>query len=139
MRTRVLEHLSTRFRNFENLVESLESSTLTQHLEVPKNKSVGEHFWCLIGARESYTRALKAGGWEGFSCSLKRIDKAPLILEHLQASSAAFQQTVDTIEDWTAAQENLLLDLLEHETMHEGQLIRQLYGLERAPTALKWA
>ncbi len=37
-------------------------------------------------------------------------------------------KTLAAIE-WTDAKDGLLVDLLEHETMHQGQLIRYVYGL----------
>ena len=85
-----------------------------------------------MGARESYVRALGAGEWIGFHCSLSG-DEArskPSVIEALRTSGAAFMEQVKDLSVFTDAQHQLVLDLLEHEAAHQGQLIRYLYGLE---------
>ena len=139
MREIVLKHIHQRFASLLELIESFDPSSLTTHLNVPKNKSVGEHMWCIIGARESYTRALQHGAWDGFSCSLNSTDDHHAIILALNASAVAFDTTINALT-WDSAREGLLVQLLEHETMHEGQLIRHIYALEHpVPSSIKWS
>lgn len=140
MRDTVLKNIRQRFESLLELVISLESSLLNAQLDIPKNKSVGEHMWCIIGARESYAHALKIGKWDGFSCSLEEIDSTQSIITKLKSSAEEFEIEVSKIQHWSPERHDLLVHLLEHETMHEGQLIRHLYALEHSlPDSVKWA
>jgi hypothetical protein len=47
----------------------------------------------------------------------------------LDRSAAAVASVLQAHERLTEAQQRLVLDLLEHEAQHHGQLIRYLYGL----------
>ena len=58
-------------------------------------------------------------------------------LEALDRSEEALIEVLGDLE-WTDAREHLLLDLLEHETQHQGQLIRYVYALDR-PFPESWA
>lgn len=139
MKETVIQAIEARFVSFSKLLDGVPEELLEQQLPVEKSKSLTQHLWCIIGARESYTRALEKGGWDGFACSLSSYDK-PSIQQTLESSAQAFAVAVRQIADWNKPREELLVALLEHETMHEGQIIRHLYGLGQIqPTALKWA
>lgn len=92
---------------------------------LPSNQISGQ-LWCVVGARESYLKALKAGGWQGFSCSLKTPCLKQLVLEALEAT----RQQLGEIDfaGFTDVQTDLAFALLEHEVQHHGQLIRFVYG-----------
>lgn len=139
MRTKLIANIKLRFQAFADLARELNDGLLSETLSVAKNKSLKDHIWCIVGARESYTHALQAGEWAGFNCSLLTVNKSEII-KTLSLSAEAFDSTVNNIQDWTDTREHLLLDLLEHETMHEGQIIRHMYGLEKTlPGSWKWA
>ncbi len=94
--------------------------------DVPSN-TIGEQAYCIIGARESYLNALKIGQWAGFSCSLiNSIDKA-LIINKLGETHTNIE---GFLEDNSLGEtnNNVLIDLLEHEVQHHGQLIRYAYA-----------
>ncbi len=92
---------------------------------LPANR-MGDQLWCVVGARESYLKAIKMGGWQGFSCSLAAPLVKPAVLTALEAS----HQQLDEIEfsGLSETQVDLAFDLLEHEVQHHGQLIRFVYG-----------
>lgn len=140
MRERIVERITARFHALYELVEGIDPDLLGVKLDVAGNKSVADHIWCVVGARESYTRALRAGQWQGFACSLREVGEIDAHLTALDASATAFHQTLEAITELDDAREDLLLDLLEHEVMHEGQLIRHLKALEQPlPSSIKWA
>jgi uncharacterized damage-inducible protein DinB len=61
-------------------------------------------------------------------------------IEKLQASAESVKDSITQIDDWTQTREQLLLELPDHEVMHEGQIIRHLYGLgDDIPASVKWA
>ncbi len=58
----------------------------------------------------------------------------------LQSSADAFMTAVEGVDTWTGEHERLLLELAEHEVMHEGGIIRHMYAFELdIPKSVKWA
>ena len=138
MREAVIQGLLERFNSYADLV-SVSNIELSKKLDVPKHKSLGEHLWCIVGARESYAKALKAGEWDGFNCSMKEFSQTDFA-EKLQASADEVERVIEEIDDWSQERDTLLLALSDHEVMHEGQIIRHLYGIEhKIPSSIRWA
>lgn len=134
----VIKHLTERFASFADLADQISDADLHKDLDVPGSKNLANHMWCIIGARESYSSALKAGAWAGFTSSLTDFTRAG-VKDKLASSAAAFDDAVAAIDDWTGEREELLASLMEHEAMHEGQIIRLFHGLEIAlPESVKW-
>lgn len=137
MRETVVQNLIKRFDSYAELIGI--DVNLSQKLDAPKHKSLGEHLWCLVGARESYAKALRSGEWDGFNCSMTEFLQTDFI-EKLQTSAEDVKDAIKQIDDWTQNRELLLLELSDHEVMHEGQIIRHLYGLGyEIPASVKWA
>ena len=116
-------------RSFElthDLVAHLDDAALSLALpKLPSNR-IADQLWCIVGARESYLRAIEAGAWKGFSCSLDTPRQKQPMLEAL----AATHLQVGRI-DFTHLSEpqiELAFALLEHEVQHHGQLIRYVFG-----------
>jgi hypothetical protein len=110
----------------DELARSLNDEAIGRRLQDPSN-TLWDQFWCIVGARESYARAITAGEWVGFACSLTADDRGsqPRVVEALQSSHGEVQQAMSLPDP----REQLILDLLLHETQHHGQLIRYVYGL----------
>ena len=92
---------------------------------VPSN-TIGEQAYCLIGARESYLKALQIGEWAGFDCSLNATYDKNLIISKLEETYIKLEEFFQ--EDNLEENIHLLIDLLEHEVQHHGQLIRYTYA-----------
>ncbi len=123
-------HLKTKleqsFKLTHDLVVHLEEEALTFDLpNLPSNQIAGQ-LWCVVGARESYLKAIQIGGWKGFSCSLTTPREKPSVLAALEATHKQLE-AID-FADLTDAQLDLAFTLLEHEVQHHGQLIRFVYG-----------
>jgi len=103
-----------------------EASLALRLPNLPSN-SIGEQLWCIVGARESYLRAMQCGQWGGFSCSLKNPLAKDMVLSKLADTSLAIMEFLQSAT-LTPATVNFLLDLLEHEVQHHGQLIRYSYA-----------
>ncbi len=137
MRETVVQNLIKRFDSYAELIRI--DVNLSQKLDAPKHKSLGEHLRCVVGARESYAKALRSGEWDGFNCSMTEFLQTDFI-EKLQTSAEDVKDAIKQIDDWTQNRELLLLELSDHEVMHEGQIIRHLYGLGcEIPASVKWA
>jgi hypothetical protein len=126
----IRERLERSFAMYADLLASIGDGALTSRLGGLRSNTIGAQLWCVVGARESYGRAIEAGQWAGFSCSLD--DTAdPVKVEAALASSAdRVRHALDGVHAADNAPWGLVLDLLEHEAAHHGQLIRYLYGLD---------
>lgn len=103
-----------------------EGSLLLTIPDVPSN-NIGQQAWCIVGARESYLKALEQGMWAGFSCSLDNPSDRELVLNSLAKSAYGVQVFLDSVNPDSFSW-NLVIDLLEHEVQHHGQLIRFAYA-----------
>jgi len=119
-----------------DLIQNIASEDLSLKLSDLPSNTIGEQLWCIIGARESYTNAIINGSWMGFKCSLKDETSRDLVLEGLKKSAEDCMHYLEACE-LTESQMTFLLDLLEHEIQHHGQLIRYFYG-NRLPFPKSW-
>ena len=127
--TVLASRLERSFALYDDFVATLDEVALGERLPGLPSNAIGLQLWCVVGARESYTRAIRTGGWAGFSCSLADpLAKEPVVAA-LQRSAAAARDVFPLIEGFSPEQQGFLLDWLEHEAAHQGQLIRYLYGL----------
>lgn len=117
---------------YRDLLDTLDARALSSRLPGVPSNSIGGQLWCVVGARESYARAIAAGAWAGFTCSLDEPGDPARVAAALETSAAAVASELQSRERLTDVQERLVLDLLEHEAQHHGQLIRYLYGLRLA-------
>ena len=139
MRETTLSRLRARFAMYDDLIAAVDDDLLARKLDIAKHKSLAEHLWCVVGARESYAKALAAGEWVGFACSLQNFTQADFATA-LTTSADAVLAACDGVQDWTDQRADLLATLAEHEVMHEGQIIRHMYGLEQPmPEDSQWA
>ena len=118
--------LDQSFTLTRDLVVHLDEMALGLDLpKLPSNR-IAAQLWCVVGARESYLRAIEAGEWKGFSCSLN----TPRVKQSVVTALEATHKSLSRI-DFTAlteAQLDLAFGLLEHEVQHHGQLIRYVYA-----------
>jgi hypothetical protein len=130
--TPILEvHLDESFSLYDELIDSLTGDYLRRKLPVPSN-AIGAQLWCVIGARESWARAVEEGAWRGFSCSITRPSDMvkPNVMRQALLSSAAAVRNASRTAPQDEARTNLKLRLLVHESQHQGQLLRYLLGLK---------
>lgn len=139
MRDIVIKNIKERFDVFSELVTYLTAVQFSSKLNVPEYKSAEDHLWCVVGARESYFRALLAGEWQGFNCSLTDESDKTNYEHALQQTQANFDSVLSNVL-WTESTQEILASLYEHEVMHEGQIIRLIYGLGlKMPESSQWA
>ncbi len=120
------EKLDRSFKLTHDLVTHLDETSLSLDLpNLPSNRIAGQ-LWCIVGARESYTKAIEMGGWEGFSCSLTTPRVKQSVLTALKTTHE--QLNIIDFTELTNVQIEFAFGLLEHEIQHHGQLIRFVYG-----------
>ena len=126
MNQKLKEKLDRSFKLTHDLVTHLNETSLNLDLpNLPSNRIAGQ-LWCIIGARESYTKAIETSGWKGFSCSLT----TPLVKQSVLVALETTYKRLNEIDftELTNVQIEFAFDLLEHEIQHHGQLIRFVYG-----------
>jgi len=139
MKKKILDNLYARFQAYMDRIKRVDAQMLTARIDAPRRKSLGEHLWCVVGARESYAKAIAAGQWVGFDCSMSTLSHQDF-LDKLEESAQAVRNAIECVDDWTSEREDLLATLAEHEVMHEGQIIRHVYGTGGTlPASWKWA
>jgi uncharacterized damage-inducible protein DinB len=123
----LVDHLNSAFNLTGDLVQSLSDNDFKLKLDELPSNTIGEQLWCMVGARESYLKAMVNEGWSGFSCSLNDTTAKVEILQSLQKSADECLRFLNSHE-LNGTQTDLLITLLEHEIQHHGQLIRYVYG-----------
>lgn len=124
------ERFERSFGLYRDLLDSIGEDVLPLRLGKLASNSIGAQLWCVVGARESYSRAIKAGIWSGFTCSLDNPLNVANVRAALTRSAADVREALESMPSASSTQSGLIIDLLEHEAAHQGQLIRYLYGLE---------
>ncbi|MBK9211038.1 MAG: hypothetical protein IPL71_23255 [Anaerolineales bacterium] len=120
------EKLDRAFKLTHDLVIHLDETSLNLDLpNLPSNRIAGQ-LWCIVGARESYTKAIEMSSWKGFSCNLSTPRVKQSVLTALEATHKQMRKIDFTT--LTDAQIEFAFNLLEHEIQHHGQLIRFVYG-----------
>ena len=124
---------------YVDLVDTVTPAHLGSRLADLPSDTVGHQLWCVLGARESFPAAARAGQWQGFT--------SPVEGEQLTdpaALRAALESTAADVDAWVEGLSSddeqsfaYALALLEHETQHHGQLIRYLYALD-IPRPATW-
>lgn len=123
----LIKRLHKAFDLTVDLVHAMTIDDLKLNLKGMPSNTIGEQFWCIIGARESYLKAIINGGWVGFSCSLDDTTSKDKIMLCLKKSAEDSLKYLNNFE-LNEVQVELLFCLLEHEILHHGQLIRYIYG-----------
>ena len=65
MRATIIKNLNARFAAYGEMIRGIDDPGFAARVDVPKHKPLEQHLWCVVGARESYAKALRAGGWAG--------------------------------------------------------------------------
>jgi len=131
--------LQRSFSLYDDLVNGLSDEDLKLDLAGFPSNTIGQQLWCVVGARQSYLKAILAESWQGFSCGLawEETDKRLIVQNQLQDSRKNFLVAFETLTSLSQTQQSLVFDLIEHEAQHHGQLIRYLYG-QKLPIPTSW-
>jgi hypothetical protein len=117
------------FGLYRDLVDSLDEATLGLKLPRLPSNTVGSQLWRVAGARESFDLAIQADERSGFSGSLDTATEKRPVSEALRNSAGGISSLLGSMDSSSGVQNRLIIDLPGHETDHQGQLIRYLYGL----------
>ena len=132
----VAERIQKAIRLTHSLAESAPYEVFGRTMPGGTSNTVGEQFWCINGARESYAKSLENGRWSGFSNSLDRTltVQKPAVLTALQNSEALFFSVFNKLGRTATSDSKyfeILISLIEHEASHHGQLMRFWFALKQ--------
>ena len=132
LKKQLKERLGLSNQLYLDLVSHIPANLLGSKLRDLPSNTVGAQIWCVVGARDSYLRAAQAGKWQGFKCPLdgNKTTDQNAVSAALTSTGEAVTAYLETTEELPEAAAKFLLDLLEHEAQHHGQLARYLYGLK---------
>ena len=132
MKEQLISRLKRTNSLFIDFTKSIDESLFSAKLPNLPSNTIGQQLWCVLGARTSYLKAAKAGSWQGFECHLSQedIQARDVILKSLDDSYLKLEGFLKENGNLSGEALDYLLDLLEHESQHHGQLIRYLYGLK---------
>lgn len=135
----LIENLKKRFQFYADLASQVDDDTINAEIDVPRHRSLGLHLWCVVGTRESYAKGIAADGLQGWSSSVAKLNRDEFMAK-LASSSEALLAAIESVDEWTPERERLLAEVAEHEVMHEGQIIRVMFGLQKPlPSSCHWA
>ena len=139
MRETIVANLRKRFDFYTDLVAQVDEAAINAELDIPRHRSLGMHLWCIVGSRESFAKAIAAGEMAGWRSSVKRFERDEFSAK-LVESARLLLEAIDAVREWTPERDQLLAQIAEHEVMHEGQIIRLMFGLEKPlPASCAWA
>jgi len=125
---------------YMDLLSHIPESHLSSKLADLPSNTIGQQLWCVVGARNSYLKAAKAKEWQGFECPLAwdKTTDANSVKATLESTGQMVESYLEQAKELSEIEIKYLLDLLEHEAQHHGQLARYLYGLKVGmPTSWK--
>lgn len=123
----VLKRLVNAFKLTYDLFSLLSEEQLVLKLGTMPSNTIGQQAWCIVGARESNFLAIQLGEWQGFSCSFTNTTSKSLILEKLQTTANSISKFIKENKN-QGIKKDYVIDMLEHEIQHHGQLIRFCYA-----------
>ena len=82
---------------YDDFIKAVADGDVERKLPGIRSSTVGAQLWCVIGARESYARALDTGSWQGFACSVggEDVRNRAALAGALGASASAVAAAVD--------------------------------------------
>ena len=63
----IQERLLESFQLYDDLASEVPEAALALKLPGIPSNPLGEQLWCVVGARESFARAIESGSWSGFA------------------------------------------------------------------------
>ena len=126
--TPLYQHLAATLDLTDEIGASLDESGLRARNAAARSSTIGGQLWCVVGARESYARAIESNGWSGFYCSLNEPHSPEAVRASLATSKQRVLELLQGIDHVNGTREDFALTLLEHESQHHGQLIRYFYA-----------
>lgn len=136
----LIEKLEKVFILNNEFIESIKEESLKLHINSIRSNSIGSQIACLLGARDAYGKCILNDETFSWNPDFLHSDRYThvIVKKHAQEVSSSLISKFKEIDILSENQSSLLLDLISHEYLHQGQLIRYIYANNlEIPTKLK--
>lgn len=127
------------FGMHRDLLHTLRAENYAYKLKGLRSNTIGSQLLCVAGARESYYKSIL--GNEGFKWTCSFDGKMANVKTELDRYMGEYEKEIikfiEDTEEISSNQTSLILDLLSHEYLHQGQMIRYLYA-NHLPIPKSW-
>jgi len=135
----IRERIRGLFELYDELASELPEASLAEKLPGIPSNAVGETAVVRRRRASELRSGNQAAKWSGFACSLSADEtrEGDAVRAGLSRSAAEVLAVIGDLDLADDGRCRFVLQLLEHEAAHQGQLIRYLYGL-RLPIPTGW-
>lgn len=86
------------FRLYQDLIDAIDETVLSSKLGLLPSNTAGLQLWCVVGARESFVKAIAANQWSGFTCSLETTTDKESVADALRRTAYSVSEALKTID-----------------------------------------
>jgi hypothetical protein len=137
----LIEKIKAAFEMNDELFQVLQEEHLKLELGEFRSNNIGSQLYCVAAARDCYGHSIMEDKPFNWAPSMGReihTDKSLLESYCIDNGVALINWLKHSTDKLSENQEELLFDLVAHEYMHQGQLIRYIYANElHMPHAMK--
>lgn len=126
----IVKKLQDVFHMNNEFIQVIEEQSLKLRITDARSNTIGSQLACVARARDAYTKSILNDvtfSWKPDFPYEDRYDQMKLS-QHLIEKSAEFVRVFELFENWSDNQLDLMIDLIGHEFLHQGQLVRYIYA-----------
>lgn len=136
----LIKKLAVVFGMNNEFIKMIEAEGLKLRIENARSNTIGSQLACVARARDAYSKSILMDlpfSWRPDFPFEHRYNHEKLS-KHLIEKSAEFINSLSLMDAMTENQLDLVIDLLSHEFLHQGQLVRYVYANNLSmPTVVK--
>ncbi|QVK21570.1 hypothetical protein KHQ82_04410 [Mycoplasmatota bacterium] len=136
----MVEKLEKVFGMNNEFLCNIEEVDLKLRIDGIRSNTIASQIACVAGGRDSYAKCIledEPFSWRPDFSYDDRYEYDKLI-NHLGNRSSSLIAALKSIKNFSLNQESLIIDLISHEYLHQGQIIRYFYANElEMPNSVK--
>jgi len=136
----IIEKLDNVFKMNNEFLEEFNEDKMKLRIPEVRSNTIGSQIACIARARDAYSKCIledRKFSWEPDFPYEDRYDSEK-VLKHLNKVGENFIKYLSNVNDLSDNQMDLILDLIGHEYLHQGQLVRYIYANNlEMPTGIK--
>lgn len=122
------------FEMNNELMSTLSDEKLKLTITNVRSNTIGSQIACILQARDAYGKSIVENRGFTWAPDFPAKDRHDIskVISYATTSSNWLITNLKTIDEYSSIQESLLHDLIAHEYLHQGQLIRYFYANDLA-------
>ncbi len=126
----LIDKLETVFNMNNEFMKTIKEEVLKLNIESKRSNSIGSQVACLLGARDAYGKCISNDAEFSWNPDFKHSDRYnhSIVNNHAVDVSTELITGFRTFAKLSDNQTSLIIDLIGHEYLHQGQLIRYIYA-----------